>query len=262
MATSQSLPKIVLFGASMTEWSFKEKTQGIGWFLENKYLGKARVVNEGKAGYTSTRLKADFARIISSATAPEAAPTLLFTIFLGANDACFIGEKEYVPWPTFSANIREFLDTILTEQAMENTKIVLITPPPINGSVVDTGESRSAREIQEINQSRKEGPRYKTYMSKKRYADGLMQIAKEYEETGRVVGLNYWQHMVDAVVAEEGWECDEDVPPGCGLLGAKSFPAGWFTDGLHLNVKGYGVLNKELYELVTAKWPELAAEKL
>ncbi|KAI4623681.1 hypothetical protein J4E80_003493 [Alternaria sp. BMP 0032] len=250
MATSESLPKIVLFGASMTEWSFKEKTQGIGWFLENQYQGKARIVNE------------DFARIISSATAPEAAPTLLFTIFLGANDACFIGEKEYVPWPTFSANIREFLDTILTEQAMENTKIVLITPPPINGSVVDTGESRSAREIQEINESRKEGPRYKTYMSKKRYADGLMQIAKEYEETGRVVGLNYWQHMVDAVVAEEGWQYDEDVPPGCGLLGAKSFPAGWFTDGLHLNVQGYSVLNRELYELVTAKWPELAAEKL
>lgn len=41
------MAKIVLFGASMTEWSFKEKTQGIGWFLENKYLGKARVVNEG-----------------------------------------------------------------------------------------------------------------------------------------------------------------------------------------------------------------------
>jgi lysophospholipase L1-like esterase len=207
-------------------------------------------------------LRDDFDRIIRRATAPEAAPTLLFTIFIGANDACFIGDKEYVPWPLFSANIRAFLDTILTEQAMEDTKIVLITPPPINGAVVDAEETRSAREIQEINQSRKEGPRYKTYMSKKRYADGLMQIAKEYEETGRVVGLNYWQHMVDAVVAEEGWKYDEDAAPGCGLLAAKTFPAGWFTDGLHLNVKGYGVLNKELYNLMTAKWPELAAERL
>ena len=47
MATLQSLPNIVLFGASMTEWGFKEKTQGFGWFLEKKYPGKARVVNEG-----------------------------------------------------------------------------------------------------------------------------------------------------------------------------------------------------------------------
>jgi len=47
MATLELLPKIVLFGASMTEWSFKEKTQGIGWFLKNQYQGKARIVNEG-----------------------------------------------------------------------------------------------------------------------------------------------------------------------------------------------------------------------
>jgi hypothetical protein len=47
MATSEVLPEIVLFGASTTEWSFGEKTQGFGWFLEKKYAGKARVVNEG-----------------------------------------------------------------------------------------------------------------------------------------------------------------------------------------------------------------------
>jgi hypothetical protein len=141
--------------------------------------------------YTSTHLKDDFTRIIHRATSPGAAPTLLFTIFIGANDAAMVGETEYVPWPIFSANIRGFLDTILSEDAMENTKILLITPPPINGSVVETGENKSAREIEDINQWRKEGPRYKTYMSKRRYADGIMQIAKEYEKTGRVVGLNF-----------------------------------------------------------------------
>jgi hypothetical protein len=47
MASSELLPEIVLFGASMTEWSFKEKTQGFGWFLAKKYAGKARVINEG-----------------------------------------------------------------------------------------------------------------------------------------------------------------------------------------------------------------------
>ena len=41
------LPEIVVFGASMAEWSFREKTQGYGLFLEKMYAGKARVVNEG-----------------------------------------------------------------------------------------------------------------------------------------------------------------------------------------------------------------------
>jgi hypothetical protein len=41
------LPEFVLFGASMTEWSFDEKTQGFGWFLRNKYEGKVQVLNEG-----------------------------------------------------------------------------------------------------------------------------------------------------------------------------------------------------------------------
>ncbi|KAG9194529.1 hypothetical protein G6011_04564 [Alternaria panax] len=259
---SPETSEFVLFGDSLTEWSFSEEIQGFGLFLRQQYQHKIRIVNEGKAGYTSTRLKTDFTRIIHRATSPAAAPTLLFTIFVGANDACMIGDMEYVPWPLFAANIRGFIDTILTEHAMEDTKIVLITPPPINGSAVETKEDKSVREIEEINQLRKEGLRYKTYMSKKRYADGIMEIAKEYEETERIAGLNIWQDIVHAAVEEEGWQYDEQVPPGCGLLGAKSFPSGWFTDGLHLNVKGYGVLSKGLLELVTAKWPELAPERL
>jgi hypothetical protein len=47
MADSKQLPEIVLFGASMTEWSFDEKTHGLGWFLTSKYEGKANVLNKG-----------------------------------------------------------------------------------------------------------------------------------------------------------------------------------------------------------------------
>jgi lysophospholipase L1-like esterase len=99
-------------------------------------------------------------------------------------------------------------------------------------------------------------------MSKKRYADGIMEIAKEYEGTGRVVGLNFCRDIVDAMLKDEGCDYDEEKPPGCGLLGAKEFPKGWFTDGLHLDLKGYAVLNKGLFELLMEKWPELAPENL
>jgi hypothetical protein len=169
-----------------------------------------------------------------------------------------IGATAFVPWPLFSAN------TILSHKTLADTKIVLITPPPLNGNVSKPEAGMSEREIEEINRWRKEAPKYKTYMSKKRYAEGIMQIASEYEGTGRVAGLNFWQDIMDAMIEEEekGRMYDEQMPPGCGLMGSSAFPDGWFTDGLHLNVKGYNVLSKGLMELLMGKWPELAPEKL
>jgi hypothetical protein len=43
-----SMPEFVLFGDSLTEWSFDQETAGFGRFLENKYHGKARMVNRGR----------------------------------------------------------------------------------------------------------------------------------------------------------------------------------------------------------------------
>ncbi|KAF2855784.1 SGNH hydrolase [Plenodomus tracheiphilus IPT5] len=257
-------PVFVLFGDSLTEWSFDEDTRGFGLFLREMYEGRVEVVNEGQAGYTSTRLKPNFTRIITRTTSPTAPPTLLFTIFLGANDACIIGDTAYIPWPEFESNMRMFIETILTQDAMPNTKIVLIGPPPINAASADSdiGAKQTAREVEEVNEWRKGGQRYKTYVSKKRYAEGMMGIAGEYGETGRVVGLDFWREMVDALYEEEGGVYDEELPPGSGLLGAKCFGEGWFTDGLHLDVKGYAVLSKALFELVTKTWPELAPERL
>lgn len=48
MASSSVLPEIVVFGASMVEWSFMEETEGLGWRLTNAYAGKAHVLNEGR----------------------------------------------------------------------------------------------------------------------------------------------------------------------------------------------------------------------
>jgi hypothetical protein len=43
------MPQFVLFGASLTEWSFSETTQGFGHFLQQKYQYKVAIVNEGRA---------------------------------------------------------------------------------------------------------------------------------------------------------------------------------------------------------------------
>jgi lysophospholipase L1-like esterase len=47
MTEERELPQIVLFGDSLTQWSFNEQTRGFGWVLEDKYAGKAEIVNEG-----------------------------------------------------------------------------------------------------------------------------------------------------------------------------------------------------------------------
>lgn len=41
-------PQLVLFGASMTEWSFDKERGGFGWVMQQKYGGKAVIVNEGE----------------------------------------------------------------------------------------------------------------------------------------------------------------------------------------------------------------------
>lgn len=49
MTSSKRLPEFVLFGDSLTEWSFDEDRQGFGLFLEQEYAGKASMANEGKS---------------------------------------------------------------------------------------------------------------------------------------------------------------------------------------------------------------------
>jgi hypothetical protein len=190
-------------------------------------------------------LKRDFERIIERATRPYAPPTLLVTIFLGANDACLIGrgksQTEYVPLPQFEDSIREFIETILIEDNMEDTKVVLISTPPI--SIPDPRPEDVDIDIPSVSgalekEDPKESRSYRTYMSKKRYAEKIMEIAKSYEETDRVIALDLWLALIDAGLDDQNRLGDEDAYdedrlPGCGLKWAKQFKPGYFTDGLH-----------------------------
>jgi hypothetical protein len=48
MSRIEKLPEFVLFGDSLTEWGFDSTTDGFGLFLEQKYRGKVKIVNEGE----------------------------------------------------------------------------------------------------------------------------------------------------------------------------------------------------------------------
>lgn len=159
------------------------------------------------------------------------------------------GSRPHVSLDKFEANLRYFVDTILAEEKMHTTKVVLIAPPPINlptsaekdefdlGQKVEKAYAKAARETKG----------YKIYVNKVVYAGKVMGIAKSYGNKAgdRVVGLDYWRAVVNSELKEQGletlepdvsadFEDDDTTLPGSGLPGAKDFRKGMFTDGRHL----------------------------
>lgn len=183
-------------------------------------------------------LRGHFDKIISGLRECPDQSTLFITIFLGANDACFTAPMVHVPLDEFESHIRHYVETILTEPLLESTKIILITPPPINN------RSFTTTLIATDNASVKSSVLFRTYMSKKKYAEKVMEIADSYGKfTDRVGGIDYWRSLVFDCLQREGRieenasrdvELDEDTLPGSGLPTANEFSRGTFTDGLHL----------------------------
>jgi isoamyl acetate esterase len=158
--------------------------------------------------------------------AEHSSPPLLFTIFLGANDAVLPIFSQHVPLQEYEAYLRYYVDTLLENPVTKGAKIILITPPPID---IDPDYSEGLGV---------ESKSYQTYMNKKKYAEKVMEIAKSYE--GRddlVAGLDFWTAMINygRIKGKEQNIPDNDAkPPGCGLDGAVYFGRDVFEDGLHL----------------------------
>lgn len=59
----------------------------------------------------------------------------LLTIWFGANDACIPSSKQHVPLERFQNNLLQLIDMVKSPTSQwysPETKILLITPPPIN----------------------------------------------------------------------------------------------------------------------------------
>ncbi|KAI9756898.1 MAG: hypothetical protein M4579_003652 [Chaenotheca gracillima] len=183
----------------------------------------------------------------------------------------------HVPLAKFEANIRHYVDMVLTEPATEGTKVILITPPPIGIKTAQINESTDPSIVQVLTKQLMEKRGYETYINKKVYAEKIMQIAEEYEEeTTLVAGLDFWKAMIELAdkrtigtgklargrtLTGEGEEIVK-LLPGTGLPGAEQFGDRVFLDGLHLGPDGYDVLSQVLLSLINTKWPELRSDRL
>ena len=120
----------------------------------------------------------------------------------------------------------------------------------------------SREDLGKLNEEERRGHSYKTFVSKRRYAGQMMRIADDYEESGRVVGLDLWRDLIRTGFRMRREEYDEDRLPGCGLYGVDGFGKWCFNDRLHLDAKGYDALSQGWYNKVVSTWPELAPEAL
>ncbi|KAF7247622.1 hypothetical protein EYD10_06433 [Varanus komodoensis] len=80
-------PRIILFGDSITEFSFQEK--GWGTLLTHRLVRKCDVLNRGLSGYNSRWAKMVLPRLINKEY--NSKNTVAVTIFFGANDAALKG---------------------------------------------------------------------------------------------------------------------------------------------------------------------------
>jgi hypothetical protein len=197
---------------------------------------------------TTVTIRRTFDQLLEELEEEEQSP-LLVTIWLGANDAT-IGFVA-VPLDSFITNLRRFIDQLLRHPNLKTTKIVLMTPPPINASMLVSLETKDEEARQQMLTVIKTGIAWRVWVRKMEYSSACMKLAAEYGKQGenRVVGLDVFRAMVNYGLQSEGKEiipynepltedlAEEKLIPGCSLPGAKLLPDGTFSDGLHLDAE-------------------------
>ncbi|PGH26984.1 hypothetical protein AJ80_01368 [Polytolypa hystricis UAMH7299] len=243
--TAPDYPRIYLFGDSLTERGFFEQNNGFGWKLGKYYEDRVEVVNRGYGGQTTRSLRDHFDKWVLGQAERRGPPAPLFiTIFLGANDACFAGHDTYVPIAEYEEHIRYYATSILENPATKGTKVILITPPPIDvPPQSDLSEIPPVREAEFSIAKLGMGPR--TWASKRRFAEKIVEIGREFEEKSELVAvLDFWTAITKFSCREKGKTDeeyakldDDEMLPGSGMPGTWKFGRSVFTDGLHLGKK-------------------------
>eukprot|EP00193_Tetraselmis_chui_P010414 CAMPEP_0177770758 /NCGR_PEP_ID=MMETSP0491_2-20121128/11132_1 /TAXON_ID=63592 /ORGANISM="Tetraselmis chuii, Strain PLY429" /LENGTH=249 /DNA_ID=CAMNT_0019288067 /DNA_START=174 /DNA_END=923 /DNA_ORIENTATION=+ len=194
-------PTVVLFGDSLTQFSFGEG--GWGAALANAYQRRADVLFRGLSGYnTRWALEVMDAAFPASNHSPA-----LVTLFFGANDSALPDRhsaRQHVPLDEYAANLTRMVRFLRDQRGAG--AVVLITPPPVyEPALVESTQQRDGKSAET------EAPT-RTNEVTGRYAAACCRVAAD---EGCPV-LNLWEGFQ----AVEGWRTT--------LL----------NDGLHFTVEG------------------------
>ncbi|KAI5244385.1 isoamyl acetate-hydrolyzing esterase 1 homolog isoform X1 [Manis pentadactyla] len=121
-------PRVLLFGDSITQFSFQQG--GWGASLADKLVRKCDVLNRGFSGYNTRWAKIILPSLIRKGNSLDT--PVAVTIFFGANDSALKDEnpKQHIPLHEYSGNLKSMVQYLKSVGVPEH-RIVLITPPPL-----------------------------------------------------------------------------------------------------------------------------------
>ncbi|XP_022369344.1 isoamyl acetate-hydrolyzing esterase 1 homolog isoform X1 [Enhydra lutris kenyoni] len=127
-AASLAWPRVLLFGDSITQFSFQQG--GWGASLADKLVRKCDVLNRGFSGYNTRWAKIILPRLITKGNSPDSPAAV--TIFFGTNDSALKDEnpKQHVPLAEYAANLHTMVRQ-LSAAGVPASRVVLVTPPPL-----------------------------------------------------------------------------------------------------------------------------------
>jgi len=238
-------PYFLLFGDSITQYSFSTDLRGWGGLLADYYTAKVDIINRGFSGYTSRVATLLLDKVFPLGQKTDASvinpnPSLV-TIFFGANDACHLPSAQHVPIEEYVENLRLIVGHV--KKTCGN--IVLITPPPFEHDMwkifCEANEKPSTprvpREVVETNEANQKPNTSlcRTNELAGAYAAKVVEVAAQ---TG-VHCVDLWTTMQE----EADWRA-------------------YLVDGLHLSHEGNGFLFRKLRELILNKISDLSPSKL
>ncbi|BBN07888.1 isoamyl acetate esterase [Marchantia polymorpha subsp. ruderalis] len=221
-------PLFVLYGASMTQFSFE--LGGWGAALADLYQRKADVLLRGFSGWNTRR-----ALELMQEMFPKNLPTQpsLVVVFFGANDAAVplkSGAGQAVPLQEFKENLKKI--ALYLKGLSDKTRVILTTAPPIHEEMRD-------QYCRRIMGERAVGKLDRTNENARKYAAACREAAGE---TGVGV-VDLWTSIQQS---SPNWG------PEC------------LTDGMHLSAGGSKIMFNELCRVIKeADWvPSLHHESM
>lgn len=231
-------PQVVLFGDSL----FQGAAEILDGFslqaaLESHCIRRFDVVNRGLAGYNTSQALKVLPSVfpLPPAEASPYTPKIAYlVVLLGANDAALTRaiDNQHVDLAEYEANLKAIL-THPNIQAHKPGKILVVTPPPLDGIRLNeferlNGQTSTSRQA----------------LISAQYSDAARRVAQSVPNAA-VVDL--WKAIMDLAVARTpGFDPKSGVVLGDEAGGQRGYLANLLTDGLHLSAEGYRVLFEEL----------------
>ncbi|KAF9275382.1 hypothetical protein BGZ68_010834 [Mortierella alpina] len=253
----------LLFGDSITQYSFDVVERGFGAQLAHLFQRRLDVINRGFSGYTSEQAihllpqflprcsqphqqqqqqlqKSGCQEPLEDSQSSVVSQTKIefLTLFFGANDACLPVSPQHVDLDRYERNLRMMIDMVHNPASptySPETRIVVICPPPID-------EIRWAIRRKERGMKMDRDPEVTRL-----YSETCLRVAKEYQaKNTEQMALQHCQ--VDVI---DTWNIMmEQVKAGKHTLD------NYLKDGLHLASQGNDVIFEEIMKIILTRYPE------